>query len=202
MAKKEPIELEAKNASNASGDITRLLNDWSDGDSHAFDLLLTHVYPELRRIAANYLRKDFQQQSLQPTELIDEVYLRLVGVRNLKWQNRNQFFGIAATLMRRILVDHSRSAQASKRGAGVANFSLEEAHHLSDGHNENLLILNEALERLNSIDPEACRLIELRYFVGLTIEETADLMHTSPTTVKREWLTARAWLYKQIHSDR
>lgn len=186
------------NSKKPPGEVTELLVKWSEGDSEALEKLLPIVYAELRRIADNYLRREHSGHTLQTTALIHEAYLRLVKAQGLEWQNREQFFGIAANLMRRILVDHARTANAAKRGGSKPNLPLDEALTTSGEQDENLLLLDEALNKLATIDSQAARIVELRYFAGLTIEETAEVLKTSPMTVKREWATARAWLHREI----
>jgi RNA polymerase sigma factor (TIGR02999 family) len=181
-----------------AGEVTELLVKWSEGDERALDELLPIVYAELRRIADNYLRRENSGHTLQATALVHEAYMRLVNAQNLEWQNREQFFGISANLMRRILVDHARTATAVKRGGDVPDLPLDEAHAVSIESDESLIVLDEALNKLAEIDPQAARIVELRYFAGLTIEETAEVLKTSPMTVKREWATARAWLHREI----
>lgn len=180
------------------GEVTELLVKWSEGDADALEKLLPIVYEELRRISHNYLRREHSGHTLQTTALIHEAYLRLVKAQGLDWQNREQFFGIAANLMRRILVDHARTASAAKRGGNAPNLPLDEYLTISGESDENLLLLDEALNKLAIIDSSAARIVELRYFAGLTIEETAEVLKTSPMTVKREWATARAWLHREI----
>ena len=180
------------------GEVTELLRKWSEGDADALEKLLPIVYEELRRISHNYLRREHSGHTLQTTALIHEAYLRLVKAQGLDWQNREQFFGIAANLMRRILVDHARTASAAKRGGNAPNLPLDEYLTISGARDENLLLLDEALNKLATIDSAAARIVELRYFAGLTIEETAEVLKTSPMTVKREWATARAWLHREI----
>ena len=154
------------------------------------------VYDELHRQAARAMRGEDVAHTLQPTALVNEAYLRLVDQTRIEWRNRAQFFGVAAQVMRRILVDHARERLAAKRGGGVAAVSLNEAVHGADGIE--VLLLHEAIERLSVFDPTQARIIELRYFGGLTIEETAEVMGISTATVKREWGTARLWLMQQI----
>lgn len=180
------------------GEVTELLVKWSEGDNDALEKLLPIVYAELRRIADNYLRREQSGHTLQPTALVHEAFLKLVKTQGLDWQSREQFFGIAANLMRQFLVDHARKSTAGKRGGSSPNLPLDEAFTISTESDENLLLLDEALNRLAEIDPQAARIVELRYFAGLTIEETAEVLKTSPTTVKREWATARAWLHREI----
>jgi RNA polymerase sigma-70 factor, ECF subfamily len=186
---------------HSPGEVTQLLVEWNQGDASAIDRLLLIVYAELHRVADNYLRRERPGHTLQATALINEAYLRLVGAQNVQWQNREQFFGISANLMRRVLVDHARGAKASKRGGSLQNLPLDEATLLIQERDENLLLLDEALERLTEVDPQACRIVELRYFGGLTIDETAEVLKLSPTTVKREWAAARAFLHREIGGD-
>ena len=182
-----------------SGDVTELLGKWSGGDTEALERLLPIVYAELRRIAGKYLRREPSNHTLQPTELVHEAFMRLVKAQGLEWQNREQFFGISANLMRQILVDHARAASTDKRGGQVSTISLNDSLSVGSETDTDLLLLDEALNKLTAIDASAARLVELRYFAGLTIEETAKVMDTSPTTVKREWATARAWLHREIN---
>jgi RNA polymerase sigma factor (TIGR02999 family) len=183
------------------GAVTELLFKWSNGDSDALDKLLPIVYAELRRIADGYLRRERSGHTLQATALVHEAYMRLVKAQKLEWQNREQFFGISANLMRQILVDHARTATAVKRGGTASNLPLDESLTISHDSDANLLLLDEALKKLAVIDAEAARIVELRYFAGLTIEETAEVLKTSPMTVKREWATARAWLHREIAGE-
>jgi RNA polymerase sigma factor (TIGR02999 family) len=182
----------------APGEVTELLNKWSAGDAGALESLLPLVYAELRRIAGQYLRREPSEHTLQATALVHEAYLRLVRAQGFDWQNREQFFGISANLMRQILVDHARANCAIKRGGRDANLPLDESLNLSAESDEILLLLDEALDKLAALDPQSARIVELRYFAGLTIEETARILKTSPMTVKREWATARAWLHREI----
>jgi RNA polymerase sigma factor (TIGR02999 family) len=185
---------------DTSADVTNLLLRWSAGDPDALDRLIPLVYGELRRIAGRHLRAERQEHTLAPTALVNEVYLRLVNQRQVSWQNRAQFFGVAAQLMRRILVDHARRRQAGKRGASVAIVPLEAAGEVTaaDGAAD-VLAIDGALERLAAHDPDHARIVELRFFAGLTVEEVAHLLDRSPRTIKREWRLARAWLYRELH---
>jgi RNA polymerase sigma factor (TIGR02999 family) len=189
----------------SSSDVTGLLLRWSEGDARALDRLLPLVYAELRRIASKQLRGERQEHTLAPTALVHELYLRLVDQRRSTWENRAQFFGLAAQLMRRILVDHARTQHAAKRGGSVTRMSLdelpEESHAESDAAGPaaaDVLAIDEALERLASLDGDQARIVELRFFTGLTVEETAHVLKRSPRTVKREWRLARAWLYREL----
>jgi RNA polymerase sigma-70 factor, ECF subfamily len=180
------------------GEVTQLLAKWSRGDEGALEQLLPIVYAELRRIAKNYLRREAEGHTLQPTALVNEAYLRITKTMGLEWQNREQFFGISANLMRQILVDHARGRGAAKRGGDAAKLPLDEAGLITHDPDDDLVLLDEALIKLAEFDPGAARIVELRYFGGMTIEETAGLLGTSPMTVKREWATARAWLHREI----
>ena len=181
----------------AHGDVTALLRDWSGGDPRALERLMPLVYGELRKLAASYLRRERSDHTLQPTALVHEAYLRLVDQRGVDWHNRAHFFGIAARMMRRILVDHARRRQAAKRDGAAYRISgsrdLVEAERDPD-----LLALNRALDGLEALDPRQARIIELRFFGGLTVEETAEVVGISTATVKREWQTARAWLAREL----
>jgi RNA polymerase sigma factor (TIGR02999 family) len=179
--------------------ITQLLIDWGKGDQAALEKLMPLVYSELRRLASNYLRRERAEHTLQPTALVNEAYLKLVDQRNAKWQNRAHFFGISAQLMRRILVDHARQRQAVKRG-GVEQqrLSITSAQAVMRQPETDLLALNEALEELTKMDPLHGRIVELKFFGGLSIEETAEVLGISHATVERDWKLARAWLRRQL----
>lgn len=178
--------------------VTQMLHDWSNGDREVFDKLVPVVYEELRRQAARYLRRERPGHTLQTTALIHEAYIRLIDQKNVHWQNRAHFFAIAAQLMRRILVDHARSRQAAKRGGSDIKLPLEEAMMVSAGREVDLVALDEALERLAAIDPQQSRVVELKFFSGLSVEETAEVLRVSPRTVKRDWNVAKAWLRREI----
>jgi RNA polymerase sigma factor (TIGR02999 family) len=179
-------------------EITRLLADWSNGDRQALEKLTPLVYDELRRLAARYLRQERSDHTLQSTALVHEAYMKLVGQNNVRWQNRAHFFGIAAQMIRRILVDYARARRAEKRGSGVDALSLDEAIALPGGKDLDLVALDDALEGLAKIDERQSRLVELRFFTGLTIEETAEVMQMSVATAKRDWVSAKAWLAREI----
>jgi len=186
-----------------SGEVTRLLQDWSDGRREALDQLLPLVYDELRRLAHSYLTRERPGHTLQTTALVHEAYLKLIDQRSVNWQNHGQFFAISAQAMRRILIDSARRRTSGKRGSGGPKVSLDEAATVSvETANESLLALDLALRELEKIDPEQSEIVELRYFAGLTIEETAEVLKSSPATVKREWTMARAWLYQAISGAR
>ena len=178
--------------------ITQLLVRWREGDQAALADLLPQVYSELRRLANYYLRQERHGHTLQASDLVHEAYLRLVDDQAIDWQNRAHFFGIAAVRMRHILVEHARSRLAAKRGGGVYRLSLSEADLPAEERDVDLLGLDEALQRLEALDAQKSRIVELRYFGGLTIEETAEVLKISPATVKRDWSMARAWLRSEI----
>jgi RNA polymerase sigma factor (TIGR02999 family) len=182
----------------APGGITQLLLRWSEGDSSAREKLMPLVYEELRRLAARYLRRERLNHTLQPTALVNEAYLRLIDQQKVEWQNRAQFFGLAAKLMRNILVDHARSHQAAKRGGENYSVSLSRADRVSAASAVDLVALHETLERLTTHDPQKSNIVELRFFGGLTIEETAEVLDISHATVERDWKMARAWLRREL----
>ena len=183
----------------STGEVTQLLQGWSVGNREALDKLLPLVYDELRRLAHSYLTHERPDHTLQTTALVHEAYLKLIDQRSVNWQNRAHFFAISAQAMRRILLDNARRHTAAKRGSGGQKVSLDEVATLSrDTANESLISLDEALQKLATIDADQSRIVELRYFGGLTIEETAEVLQTSPSSVQREWTIARAWLYNAI----
>ena len=183
----------------SSEGITQLLIDWSHGDQAALEKLMPLVYDELRRLATNYLRRERGNHTLQPTALVNEAYLKLVDQRNAKWQNRAQFFGISAQLMRRILVDHARQHTAAKRGGSKQQrLSITSAERVVKQPEIDLLALNEALDELTIMDPQQAQIVELKFFGGLSIEETAEVLGISHATVERDWKLARAWLRRQL----
>ena len=179
-------------------DVTRLLVRLTDGDRAVLDDLLPLIYGELRRLAGGYLRRERQGHTLEPTALVHEAYLRMVDQTQVRWQNRAHFFGVAAQMMRRILVDHARAHQAEKRGGEAQILSLDENIDVSGERSAELVALDEALERLAELDPEKSRVVELRFFGGLSVEETAEVLGVSAPTVKRHWRMAKAWLYGQM----
>lgn len=181
-----------------SHNITHLLNEWSDGDRLALDKLTPLVYEELRHQAARYLRRERPGHTLQTTALIHEAYLRLIDAKEMHWQSRAHFFAIAANLMRRVLVDHARRRDADKRGGSHSPMPLDEALAVVNETAVDLLAMDEALDRLAAMDPQQARVVELRFFSGLSVEETAAALGVSPKTVKRDWSVARAWLRREI----
>ena len=178
-----------------ASDVTLLLARVSKGDSEAASRLIPLVYDELRRIAARYMRAERPGHTLQATALVHEAYLRLVQQRRTDWKNRAHFFGIAAQLMRRILMDHARSTLRDKRGGKLPHVSIDQAAVLSEVHSAELLVIDEALQRLERLDFRQCHIVELKYFGGMTTEEAAEVLGVSPATVERDWKSARAWLY-------
>jgi len=178
--------------------VTALLKRWRQGDSAALEKLVPLVYSELRRIAARQLRRERPNHTLQPTALVHEVYLKLVDQHRIEWQNRAQFFGIAAQLIRRILVDHVRNRRTAKRGGGTLTVALDDAVSEPARENIDLVKLDDALLSLAAKDEQQSRVVELRFFGGLSIEETAEVLRISPSTVKRDWAAAKAWLYRDM----
>lgn len=178
--------------------VTRLLVDWGNGDQQALEKLTPLVYQELKRLAARYLRRERREHTLQSTALVHEAWLRLIDQKQVQWQNRAQFFGIAAEMIRRILIDHARNRQAAKRGDGALKLSLDDALATPHRRDLDLVALDDALRDLAKLDPQQGHLVELRFFAGLSIEESAEVLGVSPATVKREWTTARAWLYREL----
>ena len=182
--------------------ITELLASYGRGDKESLDQLMPIVYEELRRQAARYLRREQAGHTLQTTALIHEAYVRLVDQRNMQWQNRAHFFGIAAQMMRRILVDHARSKKRAKRGGSEVRVSLDEATVAVKGQDLDVVALDEALQRLAEIDEQQSKVVELRFFSGLSVEETAEVMGISKSTVKRDWSMAKAWLHRELSGQK
>jgi len=181
--------------------VTVLLHAWADGDLRARDRLFSHVYIDLRKRAARYLRRERPGDSLQPADLVHEAYLRLTAQQRVAWKNRSQFFGIASQMMRRILVDRARARRAAKRSGAFLSVLLDDGMAQSAPRSCDVIALDRALTELSTVDPRQERLVELRYFGGLSLEETATLLEISPTTVKREWRIAKAWLYRRLSSE-
>lgn len=179
-------------------DVTELLKDWSQGNGEALDKLIPLVFEDLRKIAGRMFQRESDSHTLQPTALVNEVYFRLVDQRSMQWQNREQFFSVAALMMRRILADHAKGRQTAKRGGNTPKVPLDEALLIPDIRGVNMADLDEALSRLAELDPRQSRIVELRFFTGLTNEETAEILGISPTTVKREWRTAKLWLHREL----
>ena len=184
--------------SEPSKEISIILKDWSAGNRDSADVLLSLVYDELRKLAARYLSRERSGHTLQPTALVHEAYMRLVDISDIKWQDRAHFFAVSANVMRHILVDHARAKQAEKRGGGAQRIALEDAISLSQETDVDVLAVDEALQELATFDELQSRIVELRFFGGLTIEETAHVISKSPATVKREWSMAKAWLHSKL----
>ncbi len=182
-------------------EVTQLLLDWSHGDKAALDKLMPLVYDELRRLAHHYMGRERPGHTLQTTALVNEAYLRLVDQRSVQWQNRAHFFGIASQMMRRILVDHARSLHYKKRGGDLRQVSLDEALFVSEQRAADVLALDDALTALAQFDQRKSQIVEMRFFGGLSIEETAEVLGVSPGTVMRDWTLAKAWLHREISKE-
>jgi len=182
-------------------EVTRLLGDWSGGDQAALEKLIPLVQPELHRLAHHYMSRESSGHTLQTTALLNEAYLQLVDDPGRNWQNRTHFMAAAAQLMRRIVVDHARERASLKRGGGALKVPLDEAALVTRSRPEELLALDEALEKLDALDPRKSQIVELRYFGGLTVEETATFLKMSERTVKREWRMAKVWLYRALSGE-
>ncbi len=180
--------------------VTRLLQEWNDGDERALEQLMPLVHDELHRLAHQHIRREGPRHLLQTSALINEAYLRLVDQPQIRWENRSHFFGIAARLMRHILVDDARKRNSAKRGGRLIQVPLDEAADLAQEQAANVTALDEALQRLEAIDARQGQIVELRFFGGLSIEETADVLQVSPGTVMRDWTFARAWLRNEMTS--
>src|SRR6201988_331484 len=185
-------------ATRSSQSITQLLSRWAEGDKNALEQLTPLVYDELHRLATTYLRRERREHTLQPTALVNELFLKFSEQHSMSWRNRAQFFGVAAQLMRRILVDYARAHHASKRGGDRFWVSLRNIADFGAQPDADLLALHDVLNRLEQIDPDQARLVELRFFGGLTIRETAEVMGTSHATVEREWKLAKAFLKREL----
>jgi RNA polymerase sigma factor, TIGR02999 family len=187
-----------KSLDSAKVDVSELLVAWGAGDRTALDRLLPLVYRELRYLARRQLRRERPDHSFQTTDLVNEAYLRLVGHRNANWQHRAQFLAVSARIMRRILVDHARRTQYQKRGGGAVRIPLDDVTLVSGAASEDVVALDDALQKLSLHDPRKCQVVELRYFGGLTVEEIAQHLGVAEITVKRDWSIAKAWLSRQI----
>jgi RNA polymerase sigma-70 factor, ECF subfamily len=183
---------------NSDSGPTELLRAWSQGDRSALDRLIPLVYEELHRLARRYMRQERPDHTLQATSLVNEAYLRLIDVNRVVWRNRAHFFAVAAQMMRRILVESARSRQRQKRGGGGVHVNLDDRQELPDLKEHDLVALNDALSGLATFDARMSQVVELRFFGGLTVEETADVLKVSPETVMRDWKTAKAWLLREI----
>ena len=192
--------MESNNPS-AKDDITGLLQSWRDGDRDAFDRLVPLVYDQLHRMAIGYLGREGAAVTLQPTALVNELWLRLLGWDQARWQNRSHFFGVSAQMMRRVLVDIARRRRTDRRGAGVANLPLENIDVAAESPHPDLLDIDAALDRLAAVDPRKARVVELRFFGGLTVEESAEALQVSVRTIHKDWEFARAWLYRALHAS-
>jgi RNA polymerase sigma-70 factor, ECF subfamily len=192
--------LPAQDSADPSQEITERLIAWGNGDAAALDDVIRAVYAELHRMADRYLRLEGGQHTLQPTALVHEAYLRLIDQTQVNWQNRAHFFGVAAQMMRRILVDHARTKQREKRGGTAKKLSLEDMVNLAEPQMPNLVALDDALKTLAELDQRKSRVVELRFFGGLSVDETAEVLEVSPQTVLRDWKLAKAWLYQEISS--
>jgi RNA polymerase sigma-70 factor, ECF subfamily len=185
-------------STSSSHEVTQLLAAWSNGDQAALEQLTPLVYRELHRLAKGYLQRERPGHVLQTTALVNEAYMRLIDWKDVQWQNRAHFFGVSAQLMRRILVDFARARQQAKRGGALRQVSFVEAAAVSVEQAAEFIALDEALDQLTAIDPRRARIVELRFFGGLTEEETAEVLKVSPRTVRREWSLARAWLHREL----
>jgi RNA polymerase sigma factor (TIGR02999 family) len=184
-----------------SHEVTQLLIQWSNGDKTALNKLMPLIYNELRQLARHYMSRERPGHTLQTTALVNEAYVRLVNRKHVQWQNRAHFFAIAAQLMRSILVDHARSHAYAKRGGGAPKIALDQVIVVSQQRAGEVVALDDALKQLAEIDAQQSRIVELRFFGGLTIEETAEVLGLSPATIKREWSTAKAWLYHELNKS-
>jgi RNA polymerase sigma factor (TIGR02999 family) len=182
----------------ASVEITRLLKAWGQGDQAALDRLTPAVYDELRRMARRYMRRERDGHTLQTTALVNEAYLRLVDVHNVSWQDRAHFFAVSAQMMRRILVDAARARTSERRGGRAVRAELEEIPDLSSGRDREIVAIDDALKELAEMDPRKARVVELRFFGGLSVEESAEVLKVSPQTVLRDWKLAKAWLMREL----
>ena len=187
--------------SRSAQEVTQLLGDWSGGDEGALEKLIPLVQPELHRLAHYYMSRERAGHTLQTTALLNEAYLQLTDKTQRPWQNRTHFMAVAAQLMRRIMVDHARARHALKRGAGAIRVTLDETAWVTEERAEELLALDEALEKLAEFDRRRCEIVEMRYFGGLTVEEIADVLKVHPNTVMRDWRAAKAWLYAELTTE-
>jgi RNA polymerase sigma factor (TIGR02999 family) len=185
---------------NSAQDVSQLLRAWTDGDQSALDRLTPIVHEELRRVARNYMRREPPGHSLQATALVNEAYMRLVDYNRMQWRNRAHFFAVSAQLMRRILVEHARRHNL-KRGGGIRHISLEDTAVVSVAPSEDMIALDNALTKLATLDARMAQVVDLRFFGGLSVEETADVLKISAVTVMRDWSSARAWLYREMTGD-
>lgn len=187
-----------KPADPPPGEVTQLLLEWGRGNPAALDRLVPLIYEELRSMAARYLRREDPGHTLQPTALVHEAYLKLVDQKRVRWKNRAQFYGVAAQAMRRILLDHARSRNAAKRGGGRTRVAVSDTPGGAQPREVDLIALDQALTRLSALDEDQAKIVELRYFGGLTVDETAEVVGVSTATVERDWRSARAWLHREL----
>jgi RNA polymerase sigma factor (TIGR02999 family) len=188
-------------AITSSHEVTQLLLDWSNGSNGALDKLMPLVDQELHRLAHHYMRRESPGHTLQTTALVNEAYLRLIDQKHVHWKNRAHFFALSAQLMRRILVDHARKRQYEKRGGGAPKISFDEAMVVSRQRRGDLIALDDALDKLAAVDPRKSKIVELRFFGGLSVDETAEALQISAVTVMREWSMAKAWLYNSLSNE-
>ena len=188
-------------AHDEAQDVPRLLLAWNEGDESALEKLVPLVYEELRRLARRYMRRERPDHTLQTTALINEAYLHLVDLRNVRWQNRAHFFALCARLMRRILVDFARSRNYAKRGGGAQPVSLDQSPAVSPAPTTDLVAVDDALKTLTKIDDRKAQVVELRFFGGLTVDESAEVLKVSPETVRRDWRLAKVWLLRELSAD-
>lgn len=186
---------------SSGGEVTRLLAELKDGNQQARSELIALVYDKLRRLAGRYMRSERPEHTLQATALVNEAYIQLVKQQDVSWQNRAHFLAVAATTMRSILIDYARARRAHKRGGGEPKLALEESLVFSEGRSAELVALDGALKKLAEFAPRESQVVELRYFGGLSVEETAEVLQVSPKTVKRDWRRAKDWLHSQIRAD-
>ena len=201
VAMEKSKQAKKKQTTAPSGDVSKLLRAWSDGDPEALERLIPIVYDEMRRLARHYMRRERPGHSLQTTALVNEAYIRLVDYKRMQWQNRAHFFAVSAQLMRRILVENARRHNL-RRGGGIQHLSLDEVAVLTGDRSGDLVALDGAMNKLAQLDPRKVQVVEMRYFGGLSVEETAEVLKVSPITVLRDWSTAKAWLYRELTSER
>lgn len=182
-------------------EVTAILHDWSGGDRNAPERLMPLVYDELRRLARGYLAKERGGHTLQPTALVNEAYLRLVDQTRVNWQNRAHFYGIASSMMRRVLIDHARAHATEKRGGGTIRLSIDDVQVSLEERATSFVALDEAMKRLEQMDERKCKVVEMRFFGGLSDEEIAEVLGVTTRTVLRDWKTARLWLYRELSAD-
>jgi RNA polymerase sigma-70 factor (ECF subfamily) len=189
-------------ATLSAGNLTSLLIEWQEGDPTALDRLTPLVYDELRRIAHRYVRRERNGHTLETTALVNEAYVRLAGSKNIAWENRSHFFAATAQVMRHVLIDHARKRLYAKRGGDIQHVPLDDAvSEMTVQRADELIVLNEALDELAKLDPRKARVVEMRYFAGLSLEETAEVLNVSLMTVRRDWRAAKAWLFRRMKDE-